>query len=189
MLTFENINQLNEWLTSKGIDTTQWGQGDAKSVENLWAEIGQGESQLQDEPPLRVVRMVNLIIRDGPRILLEAEQEFGENQQRYRGHPPAEKIKPGESQVEAALRCLSEELQVTPDRVEILAWSEKPEQVRQESPSYPGLPTNYVRYEVEAKVAGLPSDPFWTTETGRDDGDPVKNHQWLWTFYGENDHR
>ena len=180
MHNFETIDQLNQWLTSKGIDATQWGTGGAKSVENLWAEIVEGESQIQDEPPLRLVQMVKVIIRDGNRILLEAEQEFGENQQRYRGQPPAEKIKPGESQVEAALRCLHEELQVSPSQVEILSWTSEPEQVCDESPSYPGLPTNYVRYEVEAKVVGLPREPFSTIETIHDDGDPVKNHHWLW---------
>lgn len=180
MLTFKYTAELKAWLDSKGIDTTYWGTGGAKSVENLWAEIVEGESQLQDEPPLRLVRMVKVMIRDGNRILVEAEQEFGENQQRYRGGPPAEKIKPGESQVEAALRCLQEELQVTPGQVEILSWTSEPELVRHESPSYPGLPTNYMRYEVEVKVAGLPREPFSTIETIHDDGDPVKNHHWLW---------
>jgi len=37
-----------------------------------------------------------------------------------------------------------------------------------------------VGYEVEAKVAGLPREPFSTIETIHDDGDPVKNHHWLW---------
>jgi hypothetical protein len=180
MLTFKSTADLKAWLDSKGIDTSCWGTGGAKSVENLWAEIIEGESQIQDEPPLRLVRMVKVIIRNGKRILVEAEQEFGENQQRYRGWPPAEKIKPGENQVEAALRCLQEELQVTPSRVEILSSTSEPEQVHQESPSYPGLRTLYGRYEVEVKVASLPHKPFSTIEATHNDGDPVKNHHWLW---------
>jgi hypothetical protein len=103
MLKFETIDQLNDWLTAKGIDTTCWGSGGAKSVENLWCELAEGESQLQDEPPLRLVQIVNVLIRAGNRLLVEAGQEFGESQYRYRGMPPSEKLKPGESPVQAAI--------------------------------------------------------------------------------------
>ncbi len=180
MLKFETIDQLNDWLTAKGIDTTCWGSGGAKSVENLWSELAEGESQLQDEPPLRLVQIVNVLIRAGNRLLVEAGQEFGENQYRYRGMPPSEKLKPGEGPVQAAIRCLEEEMEVSPSRVKILSWTPEPKQLLQEAHSYPGLPTNYIRYEVEARVDGLPRRPFSTTETAHDDGDPVKNHQWLW---------
>jgi hypothetical protein len=94
--------------------------------------------------------------------------------------PPTEKIKPGENPVEAAIRCLQEELEVSPSQVRILSGAVAPEQTLQESPSYPGLATNYIRYKVEARVKGLPRRPFSTTEAAHDDGDPVKNHQWLW---------
>jgi ADP-ribose pyrophosphatase YjhB (NUDIX family) len=154
--------------------------GGAKTVENLWAELVEGESQLLDDPLQRQVRIVNVMIRDRQRLLVEGKQEFGANQFRYRGQPPAEKLKPGESPVEAAIRCLQEEMEVTPNRVQVLAWTKEPEQILLDSPSYPGLTTSYMRYEVEARVEGLPRRPFITTETARDDGDPVKNHQWLW---------
>jgi ADP-ribose pyrophosphatase YjhB (NUDIX family) len=179
-MTFTSVVQLEAWLKANGMDTALWGVGGAKSVQNLWSELIAGESQLQADPPLRLVQVVNVIIRQGQHLLVEAKQEFGENQTRDRSSPPAEKIKPGESPVEAAIRCLQEEMEVNPDRVKILAWTAEPEQVRLESPSYPGLISNYIRYEVEAKVAGLPRRPFSTIETAHDDGDPVKNHQWLW---------
>jgi ADP-ribose pyrophosphatase YjhB (NUDIX family) len=180
MLHFETIDQLKTWLASKGVDTSQWGVSGAKSVENLWAELVARETEIQDDPPLRLVRLVNVIIRQGDRILVEATQEFGENQQRERGGPPAEKIKPGESPVETALRCLQEELRVDPSRVEIVAVLSEPEPKTSDSPSYPGLRTCYLQYVVEAKVTGLPSESFWTTEAVHEDGDPVHLHQWLW---------
>lgn len=180
MLNFDTIYQLNEWLTAKGIDTTRWGMAGAKTVENLWAELVEKESQLQDDPPQRQVRIVNVMIHDGERLLVEGEQEFGANQSRYRGKPPAEKLKPGEDPVEAAFRCLQEEMGVNRNQVQILSWTEEPEQVLLDSPSYPGLTTNYMRYEVETNVKGLPRQSFTTTETAHDDGDPVKRHQWLW---------
>jgi ADP-ribose pyrophosphatase YjhB (NUDIX family) len=180
VLTFASTTELKSWLGSKGIDTTRWGVDGAKTVENLWTELVEGESQLQDDPPQRQVRIVNVMIRDGQLLLVEGEQEFGANQSRYRGQPPAEKLKPGESPVEGAIRCLQEEMEVNPSRVQILAWTEEPEQVLLDSPSYPGLTTSYMRYEVEARVEGLPHRPFTTTEIAHNDGDPVKNHQWLW---------
>lgn len=180
MPNFENIGQLKSWLAAKGIDISHWGAGEAKTVENLWAEIVEGETEIQEDPPLRLVRLVNVMIRQGNRLLVETTQEFGENQQRQRENPPAEKIKPGERPVETALRCLREELQVDSARVEILAVSSEPQLKMSDSPSYPGLRTCYLRYDVEAKVTGLPQESFQTTETAHDDGDPVRSHRWEW---------
>jgi hypothetical protein len=180
MLKLTTVHELKAWLSAHNIDVTAWGAGPAKSVENLWAELAAGESQLEDNPPLRQVRLVNLIIRRGNKMLVEAAQEFGDNQQRQRGLPPAEKIKPGETHQQAALRCLQEELQIDPAAVTILADTSQPRLQMQESPSYPGLRTQYWLYQVEAAVSGLPDTNFSTTESPHDDGDPVKIHQWIW---------
>lgn len=179
MPQFTTITELKSWLTSYGIDTTRWGCGVAKSVENLWSEIVAGETELLEEPPLRLVRVVQVIIGRDDKILVEAAQEFGDNQQRQRGFPPAEKVKPQETIQEAAFRCLREELQVEANRVELVSVSE-PKQISQESPSYPGLPTRYLTYRVEVKVTGLPEGEFWTQESTHADGDPVTNHHWQW---------
>lgn len=179
MANFATIPELKSWLTAHRIDITRWAAGGAKSVENLWSEIIAGETELQDDPPLRLVRLVKVIIRQEDKILVEVNQEFGENQQRYRGLPPAEKIKPYETPSEAALRCLQEELQVEPDQVQLGAVSEARARIS-DSQSYPGLPTRYLTYEVEAQVTGLPNGDFWTTEAEHADGDPVRNHHWQW---------
>jgi hypothetical protein len=121
MLTFQSSLELKTWLESKGIDLAVWGMGGAKTVENLWAELAEGESQIQDDPPERQVQIVNIMIRAGDRLLVEGEQEFGANQSRFRGKPPAEKLKPGEDPVEAAVRCLHEEMEVDPRWVQILS--------------------------------------------------------------------
>lgn len=184
MPDFTTITELNIWLTSKGVDTSGWGLGAAKSVENLWAEIVAGETELQDEPPLRQVRIVQVLVQQADKILVEVGQEFGDGQQRLRGFPPSEKAKPQESPQAAAFRCLQEELQVAPERVELVrVW--EPEQICQESPSYPGLATCYLTYRVEVKVTGLPEGEFWTRESTHADGDPVTNHHWRWEIQPE----
>ncbi|NJN97942.1 MAG: NUDIX domain-containing protein [Anaerolineales bacterium] len=180
MITFENVTELEAWLTANGIDTSCWGTGGAKTVENLWSELAEGESELHADPPRRQVRIVSVTICRGRRTLVEVGQAFGENQYRYRDMPPTEKMKPGEQPVEAAVRCLQEELEADPNRVKILSAAAEPEQTMQDSQSYPGLTTYYVRYYVEAKVAGLPRQSFSTMEAAHDDGDPVKSHQWRW---------
>lgn len=180
MITFKNVSELEAWLTASGIDTTGWGTGGAKTVENLWSELAEGESELHAAPPRRLVRIVSVNICRGRRTLVEVGQAFGENQYRYRDMPPTEKLKPGEKPVEAAIRCVQEELEASPDRVTILSTAAEPEQTIQESQSYPGLTTQYIRYQVEAKVTGLPRQPFSTLEAAHDDGDPVKSHQWRW---------
>lgn len=181
MLNFNTIQHLKDWLIAKGIDQSQWGTDGTKTVENLWAEIVAGETELQDDPPLRLIRVVNIIVRQGDKILIEGEQEFGDNQRRYRGVPPAEKMKPRESHIEAALRGLAEELQVQPAQVKILPSPPQPQPLIQESQSYPGLRTKYLIYTVEVNIDGLPAEDFSTLE-GSPAGshDPIKRHQWHW---------
>lgn len=179
MPQFTTITELKSWLAFQGVDITRWGCGVAKSVENLWSEIVEGETELQEAPPLRLVRVVQVMIGRDDKILVEVGQEFGDNQQRLRGFPPAEKVKPQETIQEAAFRCLREELQVEANRVELVKVLE-PEQISQDSPSYPGLPTRYLTYRVEVKVTGLPEEEFWTQESIHADGDPITNHHWRW---------
>lgn len=60
-----------------GIDTSLWGEGNAKTIGHLWDELREGEARLQDDPPLRLVDAVQIIIRRGKQILVEARQELG----------------------------------------------------------------------------------------------------------------
>lgn len=180
MSNFASAQELNQWLLSHGIDTSEWGKHATKPVDSLWSEIVRGESQLQENPPGRVTHIVEMIIRDDDRILIEGEQQLGENQQRYRGRPPGEKIKPDEPPLEAALRGLEEELQVKRIDVEILKTPREPKKTSLESPSYPALKTIYIVYTVEVKISGLPKEDFSTPELSHNEGDPVTIHYWHW---------
>jgi len=176
----ENIHQLESWLISKVVNIAQWGTGAAKSVQDLWNEIASGESQLEDNPPQRVVEVVDVIVRAGNRILMEGKQQFSDGRQRYRGIPLSEKIKPGESHVDAAIRGLKEELQVNSSDVKVLEASLQPQLILEESQSYPGLRTKYVVHKVEVEVDNLPGQDFWTYESQSNHDDVVKRHQWHW---------
>ncbi|MBK9049576.1 MAG: hypothetical protein IPL78_01270 [Chloroflexi bacterium] len=93
---FTSLQELHKWLTAKGIDTTIWGQLEGtKAVLHLWDEIVAGETVLQDEPPLRIVDAVEIIIRQGELILVEVAQEMVGGWTRPRHFPPSEKNQTG----------------------------------------------------------------------------------------------
>ena len=47
--------ELQLLLDAGGIDTSQWGHNKTKTVDYLWREIVNGETQMQDPPLLRIV--------------------------------------------------------------------------------------------------------------------------------------
>jgi ADP-ribose pyrophosphatase YjhB (NUDIX family) len=182
MYNFKYINEFVSWLEQHNIDTSYWGEGNAKSVINLWDEIASGEIILLDDPPRRIVHVVQVVIRRGRRILLEVEQVMENGSRRFRNQPPSEKFKLGESYLDAAARCLREELGVTPEDIHLLPESYCPRTELLDSFSYPGLLTEYTFHVVEADVEGLPDEPFWRENKATVAGDPVKRHLWVWRY-------
>lgn len=177
---FSTVEELRQWLQSREIDLSAWGRGEAKSVADLWREVVQGESELRDDPLQRRVDVVRVIVRRGGAILIEDQQEFRGGRQRRRGRPPSEKMKPGESYEETALRCLEEELGVAREAVKILPNSYRRKTWEGYSASYPGLCTQYTFHILRAEVEGLPQDGFSTWEKDPGPGEPVARHHWIW---------
>ena len=179
---FEYINELIIWLNQRNIDTSLWGEGNAKSIIHLWDEIVSGEVVLMDDPPRRIVNVVQVVIRRERQVLLEAEQIMENGSRRFRNQPPSEKFKPGESYLDAAVRCLQEELGVAAETIHLLPESYYPRTELLDSFSYPGLLTEYTFHMVEATVAKLPDEPFWRGNEASKYGDPVKRHLWTWRY-------
>lgn len=181
MSSIGSAEDLGLWLAERGIDTRSWRPPGNKRVVDLWTEIETGDTRLQKNPPLRLVNVVQIIIRRGDRILVEAEQELEDGSRRVRNHPPSEKMKAGESVEVAAMRCLKEELRVESRRVSLDTATTRQAKEMTDSPSYPGLPTQYTFYRIDAKVEGLPDVAFWRENIAFADGsDPIKRHRWAW---------
>lgn len=171
--------ELERRLTAHAVPCATWGTGGAKSVTHLWREIAEGESELTWDPLLRRVTVVSVHIRERGRLLTETGQTLTDGTARARNAPPSEKMKPGETPVEAALRCLAEELGIQTADVTIDPASLTVTVDRAPSPSYPGLPGEYRLHTVNAEVSGLPATPFTTRETPGTDA-AVTHHHWEW---------
>jgi hypothetical protein len=177
---FAGPAEMVEWLEEMGIDLHAWGTGSYKSIINLWEEYKAGDISFADDPPMRVVEVVQIHVQQGDLILFELEQQFNNGKRRFRNQPPAEKIKPGETSVDAAYRCLREELGLERGQVEEINSVDEQDEIVTGSPSYPGLLTKYRIYEVRAQVSGLPGEDFWRENTAVTEGDPVSRHLWSW---------
>ncbi|MCA9971540.1 MAG: NUDIX domain-containing protein, partial [Anaerolineales bacterium] len=139
---------LAAWLAARGIDVDAWGRGGAKTAADLWQEVRRGECVLLETAVapgcLRRVQLVEVIIRRGERVLLELAQELADGRRRERLIPPSEKMQPGEDTAVAAMRGLWEELHLAAADVTLLDAGAAPRRRRLDSPSYPGLPTEYL---------------------------------------------
>ena len=178
---FTSLESLHQWLLVQSFDLDSWNCGQAKSVSNLFNEIEAGESSLQLQPPLRVVRVVQVLVMNAGNFLLELGQELDDKRLRKRYIPPSEKMKPGEDCLITAERCLVEELQIPIEDIKVITKQCKPVYRYRNSKSYPGLRTKYVVYRVEVAVKDLPTEDFWTDEkSNQGPKEIIRRHYWGW---------
>lgn len=179
MTSPQRLDDLVVWLETQAVDTTGWGHDNTKSVLDLWAEYQAGDTTFEGDPPRRTVRVVQLLVQREGRTLLELAQILRDGQRRWRHQLPSEKLKRGETHKQGALRCAVEELAVLPDQVTLGDVVETEERTIP-SPSYPGLPTHYTFYRVQATIDGLPDEDFWRDNKAAAGTDPVSRHKWGW---------
>jgi len=189
--TFENSADLEAWMIHFGIDTSGWGQGSTKKVEDLFVEIETKETTIQmlDGKMYRCLDVIKLVMRQPGRLTRHVccyQQKLSDGRIRERDQLPSEKMLEGEHPVDAAARAVLEEFStyVTElSAIEILPDTLKSWYEIVDSPSFPNLSTQYKLHEIEAVVCGLPSESFTSVE-GK------KEHFWEWRGDGsEGDHR
>jgi len=178
---FPSVESLQQWLLTLSFDLESWNRGQAKSVGHLFDEINNGESSIQLNPPLRIVNVVQVLVSHDGKYLLELEQELDDKRTRKRNIPPSEKMKPGEDCLNAARRCLLEELQILDKDIEVLSDVCKAIYRYRNSRSYPGLRTKYCIYRVMVFVNNLPAEGFWTEEKSQHGGkEIIRRFYWGW---------
>lgn len=144
------IEQLRMQLQNNGIDLSKWGQGGAKTVEQLFEEIEEGETELTKDLDGKLIRKVlgvgaNVYYNEDEQTfrLKEERQIFSDGRVRVRnfGRAVSEKIKFGEYPHDAMARGIQEELGILSN-----LFLEEVETVveTKDSPSYPGLISHYI---------------------------------------------
>jgi NUDIX domain len=180
-IVVQSPKELHDLLRANGIDLSQWGRHDAKTVTDLWQELVAEEAYLQDPPLRRIVpAVVRLIIRQGNRMLIEVNQAFSDGRTRSRCIPPSEKLRRGESCRDGALRCVEEELLVARSAVQVMERTHQIHHTMHRSRSYPGLQSQHTFHTVDVQVQGLPPGDFSTDEYRQDDGELYLRNSWAW---------
>lgn len=177
-----NLSELEDRLTSAGIDTSLWGKGKAKTIGHLAKEIASGETVLAEEAdgkPIRRLEVATANIHhstaDGKLLRLkEAKQCFhdGRERQRNLAHALSEKIQPAEDPTLAIQRGIREELGISG---EISLQKLGVDQEEMFSPSFPGLLTQYFFHRY---LAVLDSEQY--VAAGYVEEQPDKNTYFVW---------
>lgn len=152
----ENILQiLAQRLRKAGIDISQWGKGEAKTLEHLQREIESGETILSTDAEGKIIREVLVsgadvfyVTKDGKKYRLKEEKQvFKDGRERRRNFPwsISEKGKPGETPREMILRGIKEELGLEGNFQIEEAGKYSPTKTK-DSQSYPGLVSRYTDY-------------------------------------------
>jgi len=96
MTSFADASELSTFLSSAGVDVTEFGRGNAKTIADLFEEVEKGETVVdasEDGGVLRVVEVLNLYLMDGEgRVLMEEKQVLPSGHVRERGLVLSEKL-------------------------------------------------------------------------------------------------
>lgn len=165
--------KLTNLLSSTEIDTSSWGKGEARTLEDFVRELEQGESVLSVNSKGELLRTVSIACVDityKDLKLIEERQVFEDGRVRIRGLSATvtEKILPGETPEKAALRGLDEELGIK--NTDTFESIDTKESLRMESPSYPGVKSRYIVHHFEATIDPNEYQPEGYIERNTEEG-------------------
>jgi len=140
-------DELNEFLSKNHIDTSKWGEGTYKSLEDFSEELVKGESTLIQQAGGRVARVVDIVVlqlirQETGDILVEATETYKEHTQQL-NRLPAVKRRSDEHMFMTARRMVTKYLKLDDNRVVLDSSDVKLVEEEQESKAYHGLSTIY----------------------------------------------
>jgi len=184
-------------LQEHNIDTSKFGVGDAKSLEQLAAEVQSGNARLMLDATehKKLVRVVDVVLlrifsqkdlKSG-KILIETAERYPDGRRREIPRMPGSKKRPHENAGDAARRTLKELLCMGDCSVHLDLSTNEVFEDEFESPSFPGVRTVYRKEVVQCYVedatpsevlakCGLPAGSHWTAEDPRHN---VKYLEWM----------
>ena len=190
-LTPKDVEELRRIMENCGINTSMYGQGQAKSIDQLFKEIEEKESCLYIVPNRKLIRGVSVIIiilrRSDGRYLREYKQFFHKtsNRDEYtrkRKSFVAEKRMAGERVDDAVKRALGEELELNEGDAILTSHHRCVEE--RESMSYPNLTTSYdtmyVLMDLKEKVKPIAEQDCFDITEYFNDGSPRLTTTWKW---------
>jgi hypothetical protein len=150
------------------IDTSKLGVGTARSMKQFVAETNTGEThlfsngkELRRHLDILIVKIRNPI----GAYLIETGHSFGKGQTRQKNAFPATKVRPFEDKVWAVRRLLGE-VDIPYSSSKIIFGPRRVE--KQESPSYPGVMTVYLKQVVLVQLMDLDVKNLGGDDMGRD---------------------
>jgi len=165
------LESLKYQLQDSKIDTSNWGIGQTKTLDDLFKEIREGESILVNIKNNELIRKVvgvgvNVYYIDYAKhkfILHENKQVFndGSTRQRNLGTSISEKLKLNEKPEDTALRGIKEELSI---KSKINLKKIKTTEENHISLSYPNLYSHYIKYNFEVYLDNKQFNPRGYTE-------------------------
>lgn len=170
-------------LEDCGIDITSWGVGKAKTVNDLFGEIVEGESHLRidDDGLHRIIEVAKLHISQAlyaeRGCLVEVSESLPDGRVISRNEYPSETLKKGETSQQAVMRGIWEELQVGKDGIYSVEMT-PPVVESRPSKSYPGFSCKYVLHHAKIELYNSVSICHQVTFTVKEDDGTEHVFRW-----------
>jgi len=177
-----SLDELKNILKKGGVDFSQWGKSETKTLNHLQREIEDRECVLRIGKQGEILREVVIvrvnifyISKKGKKYhLKEEKQVFKDGRERRRNlkYSLNEKVKFGENIKETMIRGIKEELGIE-GNLSLIETGADEETV--DSPSYPGLKSHYIYYNFEAFLDDQQFNPNGYIEDQED-----KTNYFIW---------
>jgi len=150
--------ELKKYFEKTKVNMSKFGQGQAKTLKDISAELIKGESSLMQDADGSVIRIVDVVVIKlvhsvTGSILVQTEQTFPDGAKVSLKRLPGAKRRPDENQFLTARRILKRQLKVEENHVTLDASGVQVAEEEKDSLAYPGLRTVYRKRIITATLA------------------------------------
>jgi len=157
-----NTEEIGKQLKDHGIDTDKFGAGNAKTLQQMAAEVQSGSAVLMLDAARhkKLVRVVDVVLLricapgNKQKFLVETGEKFADGRERSSVRLPGTKKEPHMNSKQMAEKIASEMLNLGGAKVNFDYTLKEIFEEQEESPSYPGVQTVYRKEIIEGTLAG-----------------------------------